>query len=105
VPRSLSPLEEIQLRRVAHRSVMIDAPIAARLLAVALVEEGWGGLRLTPLGRRHLDALPQAPLMMLRGEVPAISSVIASLLERADTRARDDGDAGETLSSGGPPHS
>jgi|APThiThiocy_cv2_1041547.scaffolds.fasta_scaffold52075_1 hypothetical protein len=88
MPRSLSAVEEIELRRVAHGSTMIDARIAARLCAVALVEEGPGGLRLTPLGRLRLDALPQAPLLKAQGTVPAISSVIVNLLERADRRAR-----------------
>lgn len=104
MPRSLSPLEEVELRRVAHGSVMIDARIAARLRAVALVEEGPGGLRLTPLGRRRLDALPRAPLLKPRGEVPAISSVIANLLDRADRRRRN-GAVGRPASSGGRPHS
>lgn len=105
MPRSLNPLEEIQLRRVAHGPAMIEASIAARLRAFALVEQGRDGLRLTPLGRRSLDALPQTPLLMRRGEVPDIESVIASVLERAARRLRKIGDAGTTVSSGGPPHS
>lgn len=105
MPRSLSPLEEIELRRVAHGSIMVDARIAARLCAVALVEEGPGGLRLTPLGRRRLDALPQAPLLKAQGAVPAISSLIANLLERADRRAQDNGADGRHASSEGSRHS
>lgn len=104
MPRSLSPLEEIELRRVAHGSIMVDARIAARLRAVALVEEGPGGLRLTPLGRRRLDALPQAPLLKRQGAVPAISSVISTLLERADRRARENGADGRHASSERPRH-
>lgn len=105
MPRSLSALEEIELRRVAHGSIMVDARIAARLRAVALVEEGPGGLRLTPLGRRRVDALPQAPLLKPQGAVPAISTVIANLLERADKRAEGSSAVGRHASSGEPPHS
>ncbi|WP_395710484.1 hypothetical protein [Reyranella sp.] len=104
MPRSLSLPEEIELRRVAHGSVMIDPLIVARLRAVALVEEGPGGLRLTPLGRRRVDALPQAPLLKPQGAVPAISSVIASLLERADRRTRKNGAISRSASAGGSPH-
>jgi hypothetical protein len=103
MPRSLSPVEEIELRRVAHGSIMIDARVAARLCAVALVEEGPGGLRLTPLGRLRLGALPQAPLLKPQGAVPAISSVIADLLERADRRTDKSSTAGRQPSPGEPP--
>lgn len=105
MPRSLSPLEEIELRRVAYGSIMIDEGIAARLRAVALVEEGPGGLRLTPLGRRRVDALPQAPLLRSRGAVPALSSVIGDLLERADRRARNDSAGAPRAAPGEPPRS
>lgn len=104
MPRSLSSLEEIELRRVAHGSIMIDPRIAARLRDVALVEEGPGGLRLTPLGRRRLDALPQAPLLKPQGAVPAISNVIANLLERAGRRTRESSADGRHASSAGPRH-
>ncbi len=91
MPRALSPIEEIALRRVAHGSVMVDARIAARLCAVALVEESPGGLRLTPLGRRRYAALPSAPLLKPESAVPALASVIASLLDRADRRRQEGG--------------
>lgn len=105
MPRSLSPVEEIELRRVAHGSIMVDARIAARLRAVALVEEGPGGLRLTPLGRRRLDALPQAPLLKPQGAVPAISTVISTLLERADKRTEKSSAVEKPAPAGEPPHS
>jgi hypothetical protein len=100
--RALSPLEEIELRRVAHGSVMIDARIAARLRAVALVEEGPGGLRLTPLGRRRFASLPRAPLLTPECAVPTISSVIESLLERAHRRRRKVDGVARPASSGEP---
>lgn len=105
MPRSLSAVEEIELRRVAHGSIMVDARIAARLRAVALVEEGPGGLRLTPLGRRRLDALPQAPLLKPQGAVPTISTVISTLLERADKRTQRSGAVEKPAPAGEPPHS
>jgi hypothetical protein len=105
MPRSLSPVEEIELRRVAHGSIMVDARIAARLRAVALVEEGPGGLRLTPLGRRRLDALPQAPLLKPQGAMPAISTVIFTLLERADKRTEMSNAVEKPAPAGEPPHS
>lgn len=103
--RALSPLEEIELRRVAHGSVMVDARIAARLCAVALIEEGPGGLRLTPLGRRRFASLPSAPLLKPERVVPAISSVIASLLDRADRRRQESGAVAKPASSEGPSRS
>lgn len=99
--RALSPLEEIELRRVAHGSVMVDARIADRLRAVALVEEGPGGLRLTPLGRRRYASLPTAPLLKPESAVPAISSVIGNLLDRAERRRQESGGAAKPAASEG----
>lgn len=103
--RALSPLEEVELRRVAHGSVMVDARIAARLRAVALVEDGPGGLRLTPLGRRRYDSLPSAPLLKPRGAVPAVANYIDVLIERAGRRKRKSDAVGTPASPKGPSHS
>src|SRR4051812_28537371 len=59
---SLSPPQEIALRRIAHGSFVVDAQAAASLIALALVQRTNNGLRLTPLGRLRYDALPKAPL-------------------------------------------
>ncbi len=103
--RALSPLEEVELRRVAHGSVMVDARIADRLRAVALVEDGPGGLRLTPLGRRRYDSLPSAPLLKPQGAIPGVASYIDVLLERAGRRGRKSEAVGRRASPEGPSHS
>lgn len=83
----LSPPEEIALRRIAHGSLAaIDARVASRLLALALIQRTSSGLRLTPLGRLRFDALPKAPLLAQQRSIHAMTGYVEGLIERAQSR-------------------
>src|SRR5215207_10354719 len=85
----LSPPEEIALRRMAHGSlVAVDAKVASRLVALALIQRTSTGLRLTPLGRLRFDALPKAPLLAQQRSVHAMTGYVEGLIEKAQSRAR-----------------
>ena len=82
----LSPQQEIALRRIAHGSLVVDAQVASTLVALALVERTNGGLRLTPLGRLRLDALPKAPLLAQQRSIHAMTGYVEGLIEKAQSR-------------------
>jgi hypothetical protein len=85
----LSPPEEIALRRIAHGSLaVVDAKVASRLVALALIQRTSTGLRLTPLGRLRFDALPKAPLLAQQRSVHAMTGYVEGLIEKAQSRAR-----------------
>jgi hypothetical protein len=79
----LGPQEEIALRRIAHGSQAIDAAIAAKLIALALVARTRSDLCLTALGRLRYDALPKAPLLARRRSIHAVSGSVENLIEKA----------------------
>lgn len=83
----LSPPQEIALRRIAHGSLVVDAQVASRLIALALVERVTGGLRLTPLGLLRFNALPKAPLLGKQRSVHAATGYVEALVEKAQSRA------------------
>ena len=84
----LSPPEEIALRRIAHGSLaVVDAKVASRLVALALIQRTSTGLRLTPLGRLRFDALPKAPLLAQQRSVHAMTGYVEGLIEKAQNRA------------------
>lgn len=84
----LSPPEEIALRRIAHGSlVAVDAKVASRLVALALIERTGTGLRLTPLGRLRFNALPKAPLLAPQRSLHAMTGYVEGLIEKAQSRA------------------
>ena len=83
----LSPQEEIALRRVALGSFVVDAQAASRLIGMALLQRTRSGLRLTPLGQRHFNALPKAPLLAHQRSIHAITGYIEGLIEKAQSRA------------------
>jgi hypothetical protein len=84
----LSPPEEIALRRIAHGSLgAVDAKVASRLLALALIQRTSMGLRLTPLGRLRFDALPKAPLLAQQRSLHAMTGYVEGLIEKAQNRA------------------
>ena len=82
----LSPLQEIALRRIAHGSLIVDAQVAATLVALALVQRTNGGLRLTPLGRLRFNALPKAPLLGHQRSIHAATGYVEGLIEKAQNR-------------------
>lgn len=84
----LAPEEEIVLRRIAHGSVAIDARIAARLVALALVERAGGTLRLTPLGKLRFEALPTAPLLARSRSMTAVTGYVSAVIGKAQVMAR-----------------
>ena len=59
---ALSAAEEIALRKIHLGSSAISPDLVARLKELALIERAVGGWRLTPLGMRRYDELPDAPL-------------------------------------------
>lgn len=79
---SLSPDEEVALRRIACGSSRLDAATTQRLTLLSLVEHCREGFRLTPLGQRHLAALVKAPLLTPRPSVTALLD--ATLAKYAD---------------------
>lgn len=83
----LSPQEEIALRRIAHNSFVVDARAATRLIGLALAQRTAGGLRLTPLGRLRVDALPKAPLLAHKRSVHAMLGYVEGLIEKAQIHA------------------
>ena len=83
----LSPQEEIALRRVALGSFVVDAQAASRLIGMALLQRTSSGLRLTPLGQRHFNALPKAPLLAHQRSIHAITGYVEGLIEKAQSRA------------------
>lgn len=83
----LSPKEEIALRRIAHGSLILDAQMASRLVALALIEQPSSGLRLTPLGRLRFNALPKAPLLSQPRSIHAVNGYVEGLIEKAQSRA------------------
>ena len=84
----LSPPEEIALRRIAHGSLaVVDAKVASRLLALALIQRTSTGLRLTPLGRLRFNALPKAPLLAQQRSLHAMTGYVEGLIEKAQNRA------------------
>ncbi len=93
----LSPLEEIALRRIAHGSFVVDARVASRLIALALIQRASNGLRLTPLGRLRFNALPKAPLLMQQRSIHAITGYVEGLIEKAQRRAANQQAPAETL--------
>jgi hypothetical protein len=82
----LSPQEEIALRRIAHGSFVVDAQVASRLIAHALIQRVSNGLRLTPLGRLRFNALPKAPLLSQQRSIHAITGYVEGLIEKAQSR-------------------
>ncbi len=84
---SLSPTEEIALRRIAHGSLIVDARTAAQLIGLALVERTSSGLGLTPLGRLRFNALPKAPLLSQPRSIHAVNGYVEGLIEKAQSRA------------------
>lgn len=86
---SLSPPQEIALRRIAHGSFVVDAQAAASLIALALVQRTNNGLRLTPLGRLRYDALPKAPLLGHQRSIHAATGYVEGLIEKAQSRVSD----------------
>jgi len=94
----LSPQEEIALRRVALGSLVVDAQAAARLIGIALLQRTSSGLRLTPLGQRHFNALPKAPLLTPQRSIQAMTGYVEGLIEKAQRRV-----AAQRLPSDAPP--
>jgi hypothetical protein len=92
----LSPQEEIALRRIAHGSFVVDAQAASRLIALALIQRTSAGPRLTPLGRLRFSALPKAPLLTPQRSIHAITGYVEGLIEKAQSRAANQGAPAET---------
>jgi hypothetical protein len=80
---SLSPSEEIALRRVANGAPSIEPAARTRLEGLVLVEATRRGLRLTPAGLQCYKALPKAPLLTRRRSVEVASQYIDGLIEKA----------------------
>ena len=79
---SLSPNEEVTLRRVALGLTAPDKLPSAhlkRLSHLKLIESAGGALRLTPLGRQHYDALPRPAGAIEEG---TLESIISTALRR-----------------------
>jgi hypothetical protein len=104
---ALSAAEEIALRKIHLGSSAISPDLVARLKELALIERAVGGWRLTPLGMRRYDELPDAPL---RGRAP---STIDDILDRYIPLAQASGivkpgeiddDAAAGASATPPPH-
>ena len=83
----LSPPQEIALRRIAHGSLIVDAQVVARLMALGLVQQTSRGHRLTPLGRLRYDALPKAPLLTRQRSIHAVTGYVEGIIEKAQARA------------------
>lgn len=83
----LSPQQEVALRRVAHGSMVVDSQVASGLIALALIERISSGLRLTPLGRLRVDALPKAPLLARQRSIRAMTGFVEALIDKAQARA------------------
>ena len=83
----LSPSQEIALRRIAHGSLIVDAQVVARLMALGLVQQTSRGHRLTPLGRLRYDALPKAPLLTRQRSIHAVTGYVEGIIEKAQARA------------------
>ena len=83
----LSPPQEIALRRIAHGSLIVDAQVVARLMALGLVQQTSHGHRLTPLGRLRYDALPKAPLLTRQRSIHAVTGYVEGIIEKAQARA------------------
>lgn len=88
LPVPLSPEQEIVLRRIAHGSLIVDSQAVARLRQLALIEPTSSGYRLSPLGRLHYDALPQAPLLTRSRSIHAVTGYIEGVIEKAQARRR-----------------
>jgi hypothetical protein len=82
----LSPPQEIALRRIAHGSLIVDAQVVARLMALGLVEQTSRGHRLTPLGRLRYNALPKAPLLIRQRSIHAVTGYVEGIIEKAQAR-------------------
>jgi hypothetical protein len=83
----LSPPQEIALRRIVHGSLIVDAQVVARLMALGLVEQTSRGHRLTPLGRLRYNALPKAPLLTCQRSIHAVTGYVEGIIEKAQARA------------------
>jgi hypothetical protein len=95
----LSPQEEIALRRVALGSLVVDAQAASKLIGFALLQRTSSGLRLTPMGQRHFNALAKAPLLARRQRsIRAMTGYVEGLIEKAQSRV-----AARRLPSEAPP--
>jgi hypothetical protein len=83
---SLSPAEEIALRRVANGAPSIEPSARTKLEGLVLVEATRRGLRLTPAGLKCYEALPKAPLLTRGKSVEVVSQYIDGLIEKAQSR-------------------
>jgi hypothetical protein len=83
---SLSPAEEIALRRVANGAPSIESAARTKLEGLVLVEATRRGLRLTPAGLQCYKALPKAPLLTRGRSVEVVSQYIDGLIEKAQSR-------------------
>ena len=83
---SLSPGEEIALRRVANGAPSIEPAARTKLVGLVLVEATRRGLRLTPAGLQCYKALPKAPLLTRGKSVEVVSQYIDGLIEKAQSR-------------------
>jgi hypothetical protein len=83
---SLSPAEEIALRRVANGAPSIEPAARTKLVGLVLVEATRRGLRLTPAGLQCYQALPKAPLLTRGKSVQVVSQYIDGLIEKAQSR-------------------
>lgn len=83
----LSPPQEIALRRIVHGSLIVDAQVVARLMALGLVQQTSRGHRLTPLGRFRYNALPKAPLLTRQRSIHAVTGYVEGIIEKAQARA------------------
>jgi hypothetical protein len=83
---SLSPAEEIALRRVANGAPSIEGAAKAKLLALVLIESTRRGWRLTPAGLRCYEALPKAPLLTRGKSVRVVTQYIEGVIEKAQSR-------------------
>jgi hypothetical protein len=83
---SLSPAEEIALRRVANGAPSIEPAARTKLVGLVLVEATRRGLRLTPAGLQCYKALPKAPLLTRGKSVEVVSQYIDGLIEKAQSR-------------------
>ena len=79
----LSPHEEIALRRVAHGIVdpkTLQASHILRLKSLALIKDSKGTLRVTPLGQRRLDALPNTRIALAPADFDEHTAALAKIL-------------------------
>jgi signal transduction protein with GAF and PtsI domain len=83
----LCPPQEIALRRIAHGSLIVDAQVVARLMALGLVQQTNRGHRLTPLGQLRYDELPKAPLLTRQRSIHAVTGYVEGIIEKAQARA------------------